>query len=178
MIQAYSSAENFLTIFNPSLQSTVLSNISKAYTGTAPTLTTVKAGFGEQTTETWIMAQLENLNTFCGVKEKATFDQLLEFARLIMASYSYLKVTELMLFFAKFKLGQYGTFYGVVDPIVITSALLKFMDERIIILNKIEKEQDIIRREELDKNRKGFEVNKETWELIKASEYVRWLWNM
>lgn len=177
MMQAYSSPENFLLIFNPSLQPSVLSNQSRAFTGTAPTLTTVKAGYGDKITIMWIMAQLENLNTFCGVKEKATFEQLEEFAKLITVNYSYLKITELMLFFAKFKLGQYGTFYGVVDPIVVTSALLKFMDERLILLNKFEKEQESIRKQEIEQKRKRFEVDRETWELIKSSEYIRWLWN-
>lgn len=45
---------------------------------------------------------------------------------MIRVEYYYLKASELLLFFFKLKTGEYGTFYGVVDPMVIMSALIEF----------------------------------------------------
>lgn len=56
--------------------------------------------------------------------------QVLDCARTISSMYYYLKVSELMLFFFRFKAGKYGRFYGSVDPMAITSALIDFLDER------------------------------------------------
>ena len=53
-----------------------------------------------------------------------------ETSRLILQEYPYFKVTEFMLFMHRFKCGNYGTLYGVVDPLVIMQALFQFASER------------------------------------------------
>jgi hypothetical protein len=123
------------------LQSSVLANENRAYLGIAPLLNEIKFGFGQNVAGTWLMVQIEDLNTFCGVKEKANQAQMLELSKLIIVTYYFLKISELMLFFAKFKLGEYGKFFGVVDPIVIMAALNKFSDDRIGVLNRLKKEE-------------------------------------
>ena len=47
-----------------------------------------------------------------------------------------------MYFFRKFKAGEYGKFYGAVDPLTITCALKEFCDDRRTILSRLEKEED------------------------------------
>lgn len=65
----------------------------------------------------------------------------------------------IMLFFARFKEGKYGRFYGAVDPLIITNALNDFDHERIAFIDKYEQTQranrppkeGCITREEFDK---------------------------
>lgn len=126
----YGSAEKFLNTFNPDMQVMAARYTERAYFGTAPSLETVGAGYGEQTAIVWICIELENINLFAGVKDKMPVNRQQELSRLILAEYPYLKVTELLLFFHRLKCGRYGRFYGMVDALFIASALVQFMDER------------------------------------------------
>lgn len=137
-----------------------------------PTLNAIRLSFGENIAETWLMAQLEDLNVFCGVKEKASVEQMLCLSQLIISKYWFLKVSELMLFFANFKLAKYGLFYGVVDPIVISSALMTFNEERIVALNRIEKQQETERKERERAKHDKVSMSREEYEELK------WLFNM
>lgn len=80
----------------------------------------------------YIAPQLQNLCEFCRLdtNERSTVAQIDETARLIAATYPYLRVTELLLFFARFKSGRYGRFYGRLDPLSIMQALASFVCER------------------------------------------------
>ncbi|MCC8144550.1 MAG: hypothetical protein LUD02_04625 [Tannerellaceae bacterium] len=64
-----------------------------------------------------------------------------ELAALILAEYPVLKVSELLLFFHRLKCGRYGRFYGSVDALFISSALLSFTDEHKKELYRIKSEQ-------------------------------------
>lgn len=117
-------------VFNPSIQKVIARNIERAFIGKAPTLAVVKEAFGVDPAEAWIMSQLEDLNNFSGVAIKMSPDQQEETSRLILQEYPYFKVTEFMLFMHRFKCGNYGTLYGVVDPLIIMQALFQFASER------------------------------------------------
>lgn len=130
MMALYGSKEKFGVVFNPSMQNVIAKNIERAFIGKAPTLAVVKEAFGIDPAEGWIMAQLEDLNEFAGVAVKMSPEQLEETARLILQEYPYFKVTEFMLFMHRFKCGNYGTLYGVVDPLVVMQALFLFASER------------------------------------------------
>jgi len=155
----------FLTVFNPSLQTKVASNIERAYKGTAPTLTAIKFAYSEKILNTWLMAQLENLNDFCNVKEKMTVPQMKEIAGIITVEYHYLKITEVMLFFHRFKSGKLGELYGSVDPLRIMSALNEFMKQRFQELSIIDKR---IENEELTRKRAEWAKN-----CITREEYLK-----
>ena len=126
----YGNSDAFGVVFNPSIQNVIAKNEERAYVGKAPSLAVVKDAFGVDPAEAWIMAQLEDLNKFCGVSNKMSPEQQEETARLILHEYPYFKVTEFMLFMHRFKCGKYGTLYGVVDPLVIMQALNLFASER------------------------------------------------
>ena len=51
--------------------------------------------------------------------------------------FSKLKVSELMLYFYRFKAGYYGRFYGIVDPMIITTSIQLFLDWRNSMLANI-----------------------------------------
>ncbi|MEG1749421.1 MAG: DUF6633 family protein [Tannerellaceae bacterium] len=116
--------------------------------GTAPTLAVIRQAYPVKQVNTWIMAQLRDLYKFAGVKEKLNLAQMEDLATIIQAEYYYFKASELLLFFYKMKAGTYGTFYGVVDPIVITAALVEFRDYRRQQLELYEREIKQKKREE------------------------------
>lgn len=98
--------------------------------GNYPTLSEVRRRFGEKMPQVWLMAQLYNLSEYCGVKEKLEGQPIEDLAYILATEYHYLKISELMLFFHRFKAGHYGIFYGNVDPLVITTSMLTFVKER------------------------------------------------
>lgn len=98
--------------------------------GEYPSLYTLKKQFDSKLPVAWLMAQLHDLSEFCGCREKLSGHTLQQCASVISEEYGYLKVTEIMLFFQKFKSGKYGRFYGIVDPLIITTSLTEFLKER------------------------------------------------
>jgi len=69
-------------------------------------------------------------------------EQTEEAARVIIAQYGFLKVTEIMLFLHHIKAGRYGHFYGTVDPQRITDALREFLEWRYNEISRIEKQRE------------------------------------
>lgn len=136
MRNRYGNAEDFLKLFTPDLQLTAATHPERSYLGTAPTLAAVALGYGRLTAIVWICTQAENINTFAGVKEKLSVERQKELAGLFLAEYPYLKVSELLLFFHRIKCGRYGRFYGMVDALFITSAMLLFLEERRMETNR------------------------------------------
>jgi hypothetical protein len=84
-------------------------------------------------------------------------EQLLELSSIIKTEYYFLKASELLLFFYKLKAGEYGTFYGSVDPMVIMLALNQFRGFRIRQIEMYEREDkmDKIMKEREEWERKA-----------------------
>ena len=137
----YGDRENFMRLFNPSRQAEFSEHPDRCYFGSAPTLGTLRQAYGKNMPTSWLVPQLLSLSEYCGCKGKLTDAQLEECARVIANEHSCLKTTELMLFFSRFKAGRYGRFYGNVDPMVITSALVVFRRERAEAIAKHEAEE-------------------------------------
>lgn len=165
IVKAYGERENFLVTFNPDLQRKVCAHTDVCFFGGAPTLGLLNTTYGEQTAAMWLVPQLYNLSEFCGCRDKMTDNQLKECASVIATEFGYLSVTELMLFFHRFKSGRYGRFYGSVDPLVITTSLRDFLKERALAYEKHEQEErERLRAEEEAKP-------KVTWEEYCMKEY-------
>lgn len=122
----------FLETFNPGRQKEFCTkaNIAKCYFGSAPTLTELNNAYGSKAAVSWLAPQLYNLSEYCGCKDKIKPHQMDELAHIIADKYYYLKATELMIFFYRFKQGEYGRFYGAVDPITIVASIKDFIVER------------------------------------------------
>ena len=110
---------------------------------TIPSLSNVTNAYGANVTEAWIAIQINDLSEFAGCKDKLEPLHISQVARIIMMKYGYFKLTELMYFFFEFKAGTFGRFYGSVDALVITEALVKFRQMRVSILDRIEKENKV-----------------------------------
>ncbi len=145
--------------YNPRKQYLLQRNPTDAFMGGYPTLAELDLMFGNDSAVAWLMAQLENLNSYVGSSRKMDGEQVEETAMTIRGAFHDYKVTEIMLFFARFKEGKYGRFYGTVDPLIITNALNDFDHERIAFIDKYEQMQRASRppkegcvtREEFDK---------------------------
>lgn len=130
LVSKYGDRDAFLAKYNPDCQLTIGSNADDAHFGDYPTLSQLSAGYSKRTPIMWLLPQLYNLSEYCGCKDKLQGRPLEECAGIIASDYHWLKVSELMLFFHRFKAGHYGRFYGAVDPLVITTALRDFCKER------------------------------------------------
>lgn len=171
--------EEYLVAVNPSTQLEVCQNERDCYLGEFPTLGLLRTAYGKEAATMWLLPQLYNLSEYCGVKNKLEGTPLLECASIIGNVYHYLKVSEVMLFFYKFKAGKYGRFYGNVDPMIITSSLQLFCRERNDFWFKYESEQREKEMEESRKNavtydeyckRRGIEPKKEIQALISQNK--------
>ena len=138
VIRSYRSDDGFLKTFNPDKQVAYTRDVARAFRGTAPSLGLVARAFGSYTRDNWLDVQLTDLAVFSGCKDKLSERQVQQLIDIIAEEYGYMKVTELMYFFRRFKTGEYGKFYGAVDPITITCALKEFARERLDILRRLE----------------------------------------
>ena len=157
----YGDRENFMRLFNPDRQVEFGEHPDRCHFGSAPTLGTLRQAYGKNMPTSWLVPQLLNLSEYCGCKGKLTDAQLEECARVIANEHSCLKTTELMLFFSRFKAGRYGRFYGNIDPMVITSALMVFRRER----------AEAIAQHEAEKREK--EREKQALEAISYDEFLK-----
>lgn len=138
----------FLEKFNPKQQMQMVSDSDDCIFGDYKTLAQLKSELGKNTPVAWLVPQLLNLSEFCGCKGKLSEDQLEECSFTIATEFYFLKVSELMLFFHKFKSGKYGKFYGNVDPMVITTSLRTFICERNQRIQDKQNEEAALKREE------------------------------
>lgn len=142
VICRFETPANLLASFNPQMQVQYTLDKRRAYMGKAPVLGVVGKAFSTGTAKSWVIVQLWDLAEFCGCKTKMTERQMDELAQIICAEYGYMKLTELMDFFRRFKTGEYGKFYGAVDPMVITCALQEFRRDRAQIIDRFRRDDE------------------------------------
>lgn len=147
----YGTLNEFLTRFNPGQQITVCADTEHCFFGDYPTLASVKASYGSNAPAMWLVPQLNNLSEYCGCKEKLKGVPLEECASVIAAEFYYLKISELMLFFHRFKSAKYGRFYGTIDPLIIIQSLYEFLKERNAAIDRAEREKEDHMRDEWKK---------------------------
>lgn len=149
VVSRYGDFDHFKLTFNPDMQIQAARYPERAFFGDAPTLAVVNLAYPEEkgtAAAQWIIPQLYNLSEYCGCKDKLTGKPLDGCAETMAQYYHWLKVSELLLFFANFKAGEYGRFYGAVDPLVITTALRTFVNED--RANAIDRREAIQRQQE------------------------------
>ena len=127
--------------------------------GDYPTLEELNETLGDMTAAQWLTVQLVDLSIFAGVKnmDKAQIDNL---SRMLAQEYQSLKYSEFQLFFYRFKMGDFGIFYGNADPMMITYSLKKF----IIYLN--DKRNDFLQEEYLrqeEERKRIHQANIQRW---------------
>ena len=138
------SYEKFCVTYNPVRQINFGADERAALMQESSALSILDAAYGVGSSASWLAEHLGELNTFSGSKNMDD-EQVKNLARMIAAEYGDMKLSEIMLFFYRFKLGHFGKFWGKVDPIVITCALKDFKEEI------FRKQQEYINREYKEK---------------------------
>lgn len=180
LMKGYGSKGDILTNYNPDYQLKICNDLDGCFFGNHPTLAELKNIYGNNTPVMWLMPQLYDLSEYCGCKDKLQGKPLEQCAGVIATEFYYLKTTELMLFFYRFKSGRYGHFYGSVDPLKITTSLRTFIEERAC---EIERKEQQLREEKERESKKTamsyqeyLELNK-ICEQIEAEYYMPTRWN-
>ena len=150
-------------VFAPVNWGYTLSNPDKAYTAECPTLLHYDRVYGEGNAVNWIHAQVLALFGSSNCKDI----EIAKGIRLFAESFAYevkgYKLSELMLFFARYKAGKYDNSYSLFDAKRIGNAFFfQFVKERNMELDRINREAQ---RENLARNR-----------FIPPQGYTSWSW--
>ncbi len=130
LLKKYGSIADFMKANNPSVQLQICKDTDTCFFGDAPTLSILDHAYGKNSAEAWLVPQLTELSLCCGLKEDASKEQLRFIAVVIATDFHWLKTSELMLFFFRFKAGYYERFYGRFDPQTILLSLKEFVQDR------------------------------------------------
>lgn len=119
-----------LKVFTPDLQGTLCKNSEECLFGDYPTLAGLNKKYGNDSATAWLIPQITDCVAFTNNRGVLDDGQTESLASLIASEYYYLKVSELMLFFRRFKLGRYRQIYGNFSPMAITLSIREFLLER------------------------------------------------
>ncbi len=145
-------------------------NVERSLTGDAPTIRQLLYSYQIEQLQVWMMAQLLDLNEYVGVKNKMETAQMKALANVLIVESYYLKASEMLLFFYKLKAGDFGGFYGAVDPQKVGECLIAFKKWRSLELDKINNK---IAQEDRERKRKEWRktgITREEYELRMESE--------
>lgn len=118
-------------IYSPANWAYVLNNAEKAYTADCPTLWDIFDSFGREYAELWIMQQVLALYGASSSKELGIVDGIKIFSQAFSSQVKTYKLTELMLFFARYEAGRYDASFSCFDTRRIGSAFFReFLPER------------------------------------------------
>lgn len=102
-----------------------------AYTANCPTLMQYDALYGLGSSEYWIETQVSGIFGASNSKEKGVADGIRIFCQSFAAEAKGFKLSELMLFFARYKAGRYDNSFASFDSRRIGNAFFKeFLPER------------------------------------------------
>lgn len=141
-----------LVEYAPNKQYKLCKNKELCFFGQHPTLATLNRDYDPIAAQAWLIPQLTDIAEFSNCKNILSAEQIRSCADMIAAEYYYMKVSELMLFFYKFKNGEYGQFYGSVSPMVIMVSLRQFVIDRNHAIFQHESAIRELKREEDEKN--------------------------
>lgn len=125
----FGSDDQFKETVNPDTQIYFGTHPRVAIMGDYPTILDIERVYGQGFATEWLLPHIARLSTFVGAKN-IDVHQERELAAIVANEYRYLKITEILLFFYRFKTGRYGRFFGKVDPMIITCSLRDFIKER------------------------------------------------
>lgn len=126
-----------------------MNNIEKAYKAECPTIFDYVEKFGIEYAAMWIRSQVMALYGSSSNREKGIADGIKLFCDSFTAQVKGFKLSELMLFFARYKAGKYDNSFASFDARRIGNAFFKeFIPERNMELDSINRKtiQDEIER--------------------------------
>lgn len=133
-------------IYTPTKWGYVSANIEKSYTADCPTLAAVSQAYGQEYAVLWLTAQITALYAASPNKDKGMVDGIPIFCQTFLAEAKFYKLTELMLFFSRYKSGRYDASFSTFDTRRIGVAFREFLKERNYELDRIRREREAERR--------------------------------
>lgn len=152
IVERYGSRDDLMRAFHIGEQTLHASHALRCIMGKAPRLEAVNEAYGNGTAEEWLMIQMVDLCEFVGARDKLSPFQVKSFCRLFIKEYGWLKLTDVELFMHRLKTGEYGCFYGSVDPQQVMQRVPEFLRDRNLILDDYYQEEERRRREESFQN--------------------------
>lgn len=147
----YTDPAQFILDYNPDLQFKLVrcnaTHAELALNTSIPSLGLLSSTYGDETPIEWLKIQFGSLNDFAEVSTKIIKKQLSELSEIFLSEYYYINAAEICLFIARFKAGKYGCFYGAIDPMKITSAMLEYISERRKDIERKEREDYRLQRQ-------------------------------
>lgn len=143
----YRSPSDLETSFSPIHWGYVMNNVEKAYRTECPTIFDYSEKFGIEYAAMWIRSQVMALYGSSSNREKGVADGIKLFCDSFTAQVKGFKLSELMLFFARYKAGRYDNSFASFDARRIGNAFFKeFIPERNMELDSFNRkmEQDKI----------------------------------
>ena len=126
--------------FSPTHWGYTLANPERAYTASCPTLSAYDRLYGEGSAEDWVCTQITVLFAASSSREKGLVDGIRLFSAAFAAEVRQYKLSELMLFFARYKSGKYDNSYASFDAKRIGNAFFKeFLKERVYEIDRAER---------------------------------------
>lgn len=138
-VQKWSTPSDVERQFSPTHWGYTLANPDRAYIASCPTLATYDKLYGEGCAEDWVCTQITVLFAASASRERGLADGIRLFASAFAAEVRQFKLSELMLFFARYKSGKYDNSYASFDAKRIGNAFFKeFLKERTYELDRVE----------------------------------------
>ena len=145
LLNKYPDPAQFILDYNPDLQFKLVrcnaTHSELALNDSIPSLGLLSSTYGDETPIEWLKIQFGSLNDFAEVSNKIAKEQLAELSDIFLSEYYYINAAEICFFIARFKSGKYGRFYGSIDPMKITSAMLDYVSERRKDIERKEREE-------------------------------------
>lgn len=153
VLKEYNSPEDFLKSHNPDV-GILLSplGLREVCSLRSHKLFAISSAYGEATPIAWICIHISSVLSFSGISNPRE-NAIKECAMIILTNYYFLTAAELMYFFARLKVGDYGKLYNSTDMMQITVALSVFCKKRWDEIVSIE--EDKIKRAQEKEIEKG-----------------------
>lgn len=142
-MKKYPTPSQIEQTFSPSQWPFASNNPERAYLSDCPSLKQYSLAHGEKMAERWLYMQIMALYGASSNTDKGIVDGIRLFAASFAKEASSFKLSELMLFFARYKAGKYDNSYYSFDTRRIGNAFFKeFLPERQRELDRITKEEE------------------------------------
>lgn len=141
-LTAYQTRGDVESSFSPQKWGFTVANPERAYLADCPTLLVYDKLYGDNSAYRWIKIQVIALFGSSSSKEKGVVDGIGIFSSSFAAQVGSFKLSELMLFFARYKAGRYDNSYSSFDARRVGNAFFKeFIPERNNELDKINRDK-------------------------------------
>lgn len=146
ILAEHPKGSEYLSMFSASNMVRYCRAVDRCFTGSAPMLRDLCEAYGENLCVAWLSGLIYDLNEYVGQRQQ-TPQQSDALAWMLLDEAKQYKLTELMYFFYRYKVGLQGEFYGGVNSNKVLSDLKKFKEVQGEHLSRIYKQQEEERRE-------------------------------